>query len=264
MGAVLDLDSYLRRIEYRGPREPTLAALETLVLAHVTHVPFENLDIQLGRPIRLDLPSLEAKLVTARRGGYCFEQNTLFASALRDLGFAVDTMEARVRLGATQLLPRTHMTLRVHLPEGAFLADVGFGAGGPLAPVPWSGEPAERHGDVVRLAQEGPRLVLQRATASGWDDQYAVEPAPAFPIDFEIGNHYTSTHPESRFVLTLTAQRAFPDARHVLRGRTYTITRATGVEEREIASAEELLALLASVFDLPFPAGTRFRSPVFE
>src|SRR5690349_15099497 len=128
----LDLDAYLDRIGYAGPRLPTRRVLEGLHLAHTTHVPFENLDILLGRPIRLDLDSLQAKLVRDRRGGYCFEQNTLFAAGLEQMGFAVTRLAARVRFGASRLLPRTHMLLRVDVEGEPFLADVGFGGSGLL------------------------------------------------------------------------------------------------------------------------------------
>jgi arylamine N-acetyltransferase len=87
--------------------------LEAVHRAHAVAIPFENLDVRLGRPIRLDLASLQAKLVAGRRGGYCFEQNTLFAAALEALGFRVTRLAARVRLGAARLLPRTHMLLGV-------------------------------------------------------------------------------------------------------------------------------------------------------
>src|SRR5262249_40888697 len=123
----LDLDAYRQRIGYTGELAPTRAVLEALHLAHATHVPFENLDIQLGRPIRIDLESLQSKLVCGRRGGYCFELNTLFAAVLERTGFRVTRLAARVRLSATRLLPRTHMLLRVEAGGAAYLADVGFG-----------------------------------------------------------------------------------------------------------------------------------------
>ena len=96
----LDLPAYLRRIEYAGERKASRAVLEALHQAHVTHIPFENLDILLGRAIALDLDSLQAKLVAGRRGGYCFEQNLLFAAVLRAFGFTVTQLAARVRLGS--------------------------------------------------------------------------------------------------------------------------------------------------------------------
>ena len=259
----MDLESYFRRIGYDGPREPTLRCLEALHLAHATRIPFENLDIQLGLPIRLDLDSLQAKLVSGGRGGYCFEHNTLFAAVLARLGFRLETLEARVRLGNPQLLSRSHMTLRVDLPEGPWLADVGFGGEGLLGPVPFGGKEFQRFGDTRRLVAEGRRTVLQSLKPEGWFDLYAVEPEPVHPIDFIVGNHYTSTYPESRFVTTLTAQLSTPEGRHVLRDRTYTVTRQGRAEVRELTEPEELLQLLRDVFGLRFPAGTRFRNPVF-
>lgn len=259
----LDLDGYFRRIGYAGPKEPTLRCLEALHLAHATRIPFENLDIQLGRPIRLDLESLQAKLVRGGRGGYCFEHNTLFAAVLERLGFKLDTLEARVRLGNPELSSRSHMTLRVHLPEGPWLADVGFGSQGLLGPVPFGGAEFHRCGDSHRLLPEGGRAVLQSRKPEGWIDLYAVEPEPAHPIDRIVANHYTSTHPESRFVTTLTAQLPTPAGRHVLRNRTYSVVRGGTTEVREVQDPEDLLGLLREVFGLEFPAGTRFRNPEF-
>src|SRR4029453_18893395 len=103
--------AYFERIAYAGDRAPSKATLDAVHLAHATHIPFENLDILLGHPIRLDLDNLQAKLVRGGRGGYCFEQNRLFAAALQALGFSVTTLGARVRFGATSIRPRTHMTL---------------------------------------------------------------------------------------------------------------------------------------------------------
>ena len=119
-----DLAAYLRRIGYAGELSPSRATLDALHRAHATSIPFENLDILLGVPIRLDLPSLQAKLVAGRRGGYCFEQNALFASALEHLGFAVTRLAARVRYRSDRVLPRTHMALRVDVDGARLLVDV--------------------------------------------------------------------------------------------------------------------------------------------
>ena len=134
---MIDLEAYLRRIGVSDELGPDLASLEAVHIAHLEAIPFENLDVRLGRPIRLDPESLHAKLIARRRGGYCFEQNGLFASALRSIGFRVETLEARVRpRDGTGPYPRTHMALRVSVGDGDYLADVGFGAFGPLLPVP--------------------------------------------------------------------------------------------------------------------------------
>src|SRR5437763_9316343 len=109
----LDVDSYFDRLDDVGERAPSFSTLARLQRAHATTIPFENLDIHLGLPIRIDLASVAAKLIEARRGGYCFEQNTLFAAALEALGFSVSRLAARVRLGQMQVTARTHMILAV-------------------------------------------------------------------------------------------------------------------------------------------------------
>ncbi|HSH75845.1 MAG TPA: arylamine N-acetyltransferase [Longimicrobiales bacterium] len=246
---MIDLDAYLARIGYAGPIGPTRETLEALHLAHVCRVPFENIDVRLRRPIGLDLESLQAKLVRGNRGGYCFEQNTLFAAALRAVGFEVATLEARVRPpGATTVLPRTHMTLEVRVDGREHLADVGFGADGPLLPVPLNGTPSEQPDARYRLAREGSAVrVLQRLWRGAWRDLYAFSRVPALPVDFEVANHFTSTHPDSAFVGTLTVQRSGPAGRHILRGRTYAV-RDGDVETTRVIGPEELTSLLRDIF----------------
>ncbi len=133
----LDLDAYFRRIGYVGPVVPTLATLRALQLCHPLSVPFENLDAFAGVPVRLDLESLQRKLVAARRGGYCFEQNTLFAAVLERLGFAVTALAARVvwERPADEIRVRSHMLVLVALKDGDYLCDVGFGGLTPTAPL---------------------------------------------------------------------------------------------------------------------------------
>src|SRR4051794_37497771 len=118
-----ELTEYLDRIGYAGPREPALATLRGVVAAHATAIPFENIDVLLGRGVRLDTGSLVAKLVGSGRGGYCFEHNMLLLHALQALGFSVEGFAARVLWGRPEGDPtaRTHMLLRVSLPEGEFL-----------------------------------------------------------------------------------------------------------------------------------------------
>jgi len=257
----LDLDAYFDRIGYSGDRAPTRATLDALHEAHATHIPFENLDIHLGVPIRLDLGSLVRKLVVGRRGGYCFEQNRLFATVLQTLGFTVSTLAARVRFGATSVLPRTHMTLRVDVAGEALLADVGFGAQGPLLPVPFGeGRQSRQHAWTYRVASEAGSHVLQSRTGAAWSDLYAFTLEPHVSADYEMANHYTSTYPSSRFVQLLIAQRIAPEVRRVLRDREYCEHRGERVTCRTLASDDELLDVLAKEFDLRFAPGTRFRA----
>lgn len=255
----LDLPAYLARIGYSGGFAPTRATLDALHAAHATAIPFENLDILLGRPIRLDLASVQAKLVAGRRGGYCFEQNALFAAVLEHFGFAVTRLAARVRFRTDRVLARTHMTLRVDVEGVPLLADVGFGGEGPILPVPFDCTEARQYAWTFRiLADAGAHRLQSRRSAGVWEDLYAFTQEPQLPVDYEIANHYTSTHPASRFVLALTAQRVAPEGRRILRNRDYTLDLGTGIETREVADDEELLAVLATDFGLAFPAGTRF------
>jgi N-hydroxyarylamine O-acetyltransferase len=256
----VEIDAYFRRIEYDGPREPTPEVFERLHLAHVGHIPFENLDILLGRPILLDLESLSKKLVANQRGGYCFEQNTLYAAVLEELGFQVQRLAARVRMGATSVLPRTHMLLCVEIGVESWLADVGFGASGLLRPIRLvSGAVSRQFAWTYRLVEESGLWILQGLQNDAWQDMYAFTQEPQFPVDYEMANHYTSTHPTSRFVQTLTAQLSTPEARYTLRGREIIVEKGTEVRQQTIEDDEALLEVLALPFGLRFPAGTRFR-----
>jgi N-hydroxyarylamine O-acetyltransferase len=260
--ASFDLDAYLTRIAYDGRRDPILEALEEIHLAHAAHIPFENLDILLGRPIRLDLDCLQAKLVKGKRGGYCFEQNTLFAAALEQIGFPVTRLAARVRLDANRLLPRTHMLLKVEVDGTAWLADVGFGGNGLLKPLPLtSGQVTQHFTWSYRVVEENDLRVLQSLDTGRWQDMYCFTLEPQHPVDFEMANHFTSTHPSSRFVQTLTAQLPTPEARYILRGRELSVLKREGATTRVLAGDDELLAVLAEVFGLTFPPGTRFHGP---
>ncbi len=254
-----DLEAYLARIGDSGPLAPSAEVLDRIHLAHATSIPFENLDILLGRRIRLDLESLQEKLVRGRRGGYCFEQNTLFAAALECIGYRVTTLAARVRYGSPRLLPRTHMLLKVDLDDGPRLADVGFGGDGLLRPIPMQPGRESRHFQrIYRIAEEGQVLVLQSLRPEGWLDLYAFTLEPNFPVDYEVSNHFTSTYPDSPFRHGPIVQRQTPEARYILRGRELTIQRGDATEVREIGDDDEFLRVLSSTFGLGFPPGTRF------
>ena len=128
---------WLRRIGYAGPCAPTLATLSALIAAHAATIPYENIDVLMGRPPKLDLASLQRKMIAGGRGGYCFEQNMLLRAGLLALGFTVTSLIARVIRARAPDAPvyALHMVLRVDLPEGPFLADVGYGALTPTAPL---------------------------------------------------------------------------------------------------------------------------------
>lgn len=213
---MLDFAAYLQRIGLGADERPMLQAIHR---AHATSIPFENLDPHRGIPVSLAQEDLERKLVHGRRGGYCFEQNLLLASALEHLGLTVEPMLARVRRGAPPgvVRPRSHLVLRVSGEDGrGWHADVGFGLGTLLDPIPFGpsgGEVHEQAGWSFRTLQEGPELVLQTLADGVWSDLYAFAPQPVPRVDIEMSNWWTSTHPQSPFVFGLIATRHHPDGR---------------------------------------------------
>lgn len=255
----LDLEAYLTRIGYTGGRKPTIETLAGLHRAHVVSIPFENLDILLGRPIRLDVESLQAKLVHGRRGGYCFEQNALFAAVLEHLGFEVTGLAARVSMGEERSTPRTHMVLAVDIAGTRWLADVGFGGDTLLDPISFEGdEPVQQGAWAFRLVHDGDLRVLWGLRADGWLDLYSFTEEPQLPVDYEVANHYTSTWPRSPFVTKVIAQRSGLQERWMLIDDELRVERPDGTERWTVASHEERLSILAKRFELVFPDGTRF------
>jgi N-hydroxyarylamine O-acetyltransferase len=203
---VFDLDAYLARIGMQA--RPSLAQVHR---AHATSIPFENLDPQRGVPASLALEDLQHKLVAERRGGYCFEQNLLLKAALEALGADVEMYLARVRVGATPgvVRPRSHLVLQATADGVSWHADVGFGLGTLLEPLPWGlGGAHEQSGWRFRVIEDGPELVLQTADGEQWVDLYGFPPQPVPAIDVETVNWWVSTHPRSPFVtgLVVSAQ----------------------------------------------------------
>ncbi len=260
--AAFDLDAYLDRIGRPVVGGTDLATLSALHLAHVSSIPFENLDVLWQRGIALDAASLQAKLVHGGRGGYCFEQNRLFALALETLGFDVVPLAARVRYRATRLLPRTHQLLLVTVAGERFVADVGFGGNTLLAPLPLVADvPVAQHAWRYRLAREGGAFVLQFETSEGFLDLYAFTLEPAVPPDLEMANWYVSTHPASRFVTTFTVQQATPAVRRLLQNLDYTEDRGGGDVRTTPIDRDALPALLRETFGLRLPDGVPLPVP---
>lgn len=264
--APFDLDAYLARIGYGGPRTATLDTLHALAWHHTTTIPFENLDVLLGRAIVLTPEALLAKLVHGSRGGYCFEQNNLLRLALRALGFRVTLLGGRVRGPIPRdVVPlRTHILLLVHLSEGEFLMDVGLGSLSLTGAIPFAlDRDLPTPHETRRLTREGPRYFHQAPHGDGWMDvcEFTLEEFHA--VDCEVGNWWTSAHPASHFRQNLVLGRAAPDGtRHVIREGDYVRRRGTDVLQREpVRSAAQLLALLATHFGLHFSPDTRFGPP---
>ena len=269
--------AYLARLGLAAPQAPTLGALASLHRAHLMRVPFENLDIGLGRPIRLDLASLHAKVVGRRRGGYCYELNGLFAALLRSLGYAVDLLSARVATGDGGLTADfDHLALLVSSPDvgGPVLVDVGFGDAF-IEPLPLRDGSAvhEQGKDVGLLVIDGRWHYRERRTGAGtsggsdgfdgskgsdgavapdgsaWTTQYVFTTTPHRIADFEPRNVWQQTSPESHFTRAPVASRLTPTGRVTLSGHRLITTTHGRREEAELADADVPTAL-AEHFDI--------------
>jgi N-hydroxyarylamine O-acetyltransferase len=162
-----DREGWLNRIGYDGPLEPTLNALHRLIFAHSHAIAYESLDIMLGRTPKLDLGALQRKMVLGGRGGYCLEQNMLFREGLRSLGYQITSLQGRVVRGMAIDAPRPaiHMLLQVELPEGPYLADVGFGNLAPTSALLLRpGIEQETPHEPMRFIDVGGELTLQAKT----------------------------------------------------------------------------------------------------
>ncbi|MEI9948420.1 MAG: arylamine N-acetyltransferase [Pseudomonadota bacterium] len=259
----MNLAAYFQRIGYRGRYQPDLALLSALTAAHTRSIPFENLDVLLGRPISLEPDALFQKLVIDQRGGYCFEQNGLFLEVLRELGFQVAPLSARVRLQRPRDFtpPRTHVFLRVELDGESWLTDVGVGGLSLTSPLRLAtrAEQPTLH-EPRRILQEGNRLYHQVRFGADWQDvcEFTLEEMPA--IDRELANWYTSAHPKSHFKNRLIVARAAPEGQRLsILNDEFTLRERHGTATtRQIGSAPELLEVLLKQFGLYFPEGTRF------
>jgi N-hydroxyarylamine O-acetyltransferase len=266
---MIDLDAYLARIGVTGPLPVSRQTLDVISEAHTRAIPFENLDVLQGRPIELTPEAIERKLVHARRGGYCFEQNALLLAVLGQLGFEARPISARVRVQQSRdyTPARTHLFLRVELDGASWLVDVGVGGLSLTSAIRLDTEEAqETTHEPRRIVREAGRLFHQAWFGDAWHDvcEFTLEEMPE--IDRIVGNWYTSAHPGSHFKSRLIAARAGRDnERRTLLNRELTIRRYGVVaERREIADPDELLAVLAEHFGLELPPGTRFTCPALD
>ena len=258
---MVDLQAYFHRIAYTGPAGPTLETLTGIVSRHVEVVPFENIDVLLGRPIELTPDALQRKIVTAGRGGYCFEQNGLLLLVLEALGFQVTPLSARVRLQRPRdhTPARTHMFLRVEIGGVPWLADVGIGGVSLSSPIRLDvdDEQGTAH-EPRRIVREDGRFFHQVRFGDEWADVYEFTGEAMPLIDREVANWFTSTSPQSHFRLRLITARALPDG-----GRLTLVNRELSVRGRDgraethlITTPEELMSVLDESFGLRFEPGT--------
>ncbi len=262
MADSVDLNGYFARIRWQGPTAPTYSTLAGLLSHHLAHVPFENFDVLLGRGIRLDVAALQAKLVHARRGGYCFEHASLFAAVLEALGFAPLRHAARViTFRNRNEAPRTHMLLSVTIDHVRYVVDPGFGPFASSLPLPLDGSAVPPECPTHRLVREGTNWILHAARDGidipAWISTLDIEN----PIDFEVANHFTATHPDSLFKNSILASAATADGRVSIMNRDVTHRSAAGVTRSELPDRRALRALLARYFGFDLPELETLRVP---
>ena len=254
-----DLGAYFDRIAFTGSRSPTVDTLSALQLLHPAAIAFENLDPFLGREVSLDIAAVEAKLVRRRRGGYCFEHNALFHDVLAALGFTVTALAGRFVWGMAEGAarpPLTHRFTAVNISGEQFIADVGFGGTNPTGPIRLDigVEQSTPHG-LYRVTQDDGEYQLEHQVRGCWTPLYRFTLDRQGPRDFELGNWFTSTHPQSRFRTDLTVAKIEGGDRIHLRNALFTIYRGDGrADETVIKQPEEFEELLTGRFGIDLPA----------
>jgi len=252
-----DLDRYAARIAYDGDYSPSIRTLRALHRLHPQAIAFENLSPLAGDVPALDLPALEHKLVGARRGGWCFEHNLLFAAVLREAGFAVTGLAARVLWNNRPQAEaaRSHMLLTLAVEGETWLADVGFGGLSLTAPLRLVVDVVQEtpHESFV-LRQVAGEYVLSAVLPEAEAPLYRFDLTPQQPIDYAYANWYLATHPSSHFLKNVFAARSVEGGRHALVNGEYS-WRQTGAAplRQQVGSVEALRVLLESAFGVTLP-----------
>jgi N-hydroxyarylamine O-acetyltransferase len=253
----IDLNAYFARIGYDGPHSASMAVLRELHGLHAAAIAFENLDTLMGRRVHLNIGAVQRKLIGARRGGYCFEQNGLLAHVLSRLGFRVTGLAARVTYGHPRdRIRRSHMLLKIDLPDGPYIADVGFGAYALSAPLRLDTEApqATPHGE-YRIVAHGDTFQEETRIDGEWRPLYHFGLEEQNVHDYEMANWYIGTHPESEFRVRLMAARLPPGRRISLLNNRLSISEASGrSERRELRSASETAEVLENEFGIALPS----------
>lgn len=258
---MFELGPYLARLGMRERPTRDAAGLARLQLAHRLAIPFENLDVRLGRAIAIDSAAVFAKLVTARRGGYCFEQNRLFLDALAALGFVARPLLARVWLGAEAVPPLTHTLALVTIDDREWIADPGFGGSyAPPMPLIDGAEAIALDGARFRLEATGegwlllrdgdPATTDGRGTGPGWRPQYGFTTGIAHDSDLAMGNHWSMSAPASRFTSVTVVSRVLPDGFVSLTDRHYRRRAARESGQEDIAASSAYRARLLTQFGI--------------
>ncbi|MGP0567229.1 MULTISPECIES: arylamine N-acetyltransferase family protein [unclassified Nitrospina] len=251
------LDAYLHRIGHSGPVANDAATLTALHTAHTLNVPFENLDLYLGRAISLEPGALFEKIVTQRRGGWCFEMNGLFVRVLKTLGFEFTLLAARVFDEDDIPGPRSHQLQLVRAGGRDWVVDVGFGGFGLIAPVPLEAETVHKQfAQEFRLVRDpAGGYILQTRLDGKWDSQYVFTLEPSLPRDYEYANFYLSHAPDSIFRQKRVVTRPTENGRLKFSNRELKIWDNGGTRTVHAADDTEYKRLLQDHFRLAIDEG---------
>jgi arylamine N-acetyltransferase len=251
----IDLPTYLARTGYTGPLRPTPDVLGELIERHMATIPFEAVDVMLDRGIDLGPASIDRKLLAGRRGGYCFEHQSLLRRALVAIGFPVERLLARVRVRETpdgSAPPATHASLKVEAGGRFWLADVGFGGFMPNVPLAWEvGTAQETRFGIFRIRDTDDGQLVETRNDDGWSPLYEILRFRWHSIDFEVANHYVVHHPSALFRTILIAARTEVETRYTLLGNRLTIHSAGGSREERLLDADGIETALGTIFGLP-------------
>ncbi len=247
------VEKYLQRLASHGARRPTLETLTALHRAHLLSVPFENLDIPLGKKISLVPADMLHKLLTLRRGGFCYELNGVFAMLLSALHFEVQLLSAKVFNNGSFGPEFDHMLLLVQIENVPYIADVGFGECF-RTPLPLGGEHVEALGVAYKVSTEGSaQLVMQRKGATDWQPLYQFSLTPRALHEFESMCAHQQASPRSLFTQKSICSRATMNGRVSLSHSTLIVTELEKRTEKPVVNAEHYRQLLAEYFQITLP-----------
>jgi len=255
MSQKVNLNAYFERIGFAGSIAPTLATLEAITALHPAVIPFENLGPLLGHKVDLDLKAIEKKLLSEKRGGYCYEHNILLAAVLRELDYSVRQLAARVVWSNPDASKSDHMLLLVEISGTSYLVDAGFGGSTPTAPLKLRADTEQTtpHG-LYRLSGGQPEWLLEARIGDDWKAVYAFETTEKSVADYEAANLYLSTDPASAFVTELRVALSPPGKRLALwNNRLNTHVEGEPTETRELTSVAELRDVLTTTFGIQLP-----------
>jgi N-hydroxyarylamine O-acetyltransferase len=246
----MDSHAYLKRIGYAGSPGANLETLEALVWAHLQSVPFENFDVHLGREVKLDAESLYSKIVRRKRGGFCYELNGLFALLLRDLGFQVDLLSARVYRQGKSGQQFDHLALRVHIGGREYLVDVGYGDASTRPLEIKAGATREDRGNQYRLHESARGMLYEMEMADGYTKGYELELESRVINDFHAMCRYHQSSARSWFTSARICILHTPAGTcSLIEG----VLKETGKRQEKRSHPGEILTLLRDRFELDLP-----------